>query len=422
MDRQAVQKRNFYALTLEGMLFWVGFAFLDSNSVIPVFINTYTGSLYLAGLAATLRTASSLLAQLAMGPHVQRVRNMPSFIIRIMLLFRPLPLLMVPVLLLSTDTHTPVWIFLIIFSLLWVSDGIIVVPWLDLFARTIHNGMRGKLLGYQQVLGGIGSLFAGLIIKEVLEHPVLSDGARYSIIFGSAGIVLLVSSIAMSFARDIPREIMQDKPNPIEYFRKLPGYFKKNRLYARMVITQIMAGFGWMVMPFVILFNKDTFGLNPTQISTLIYTQIVGTLIGGIIWGNISHRLGNKYVIMTSQVIIFILSLLVLISSPLSNYVDPFWLAAAMSLLTGLSMGAWMGFVNYTIDVTEEAERPIYFVLTSVITLPLTLLPFFSGLLADAWGFIPLFLISMGAAILAFIIALGLKPPFQPPLETPGDV
>jgi len=391
------------------MFFWIGLAFLDSNSVIPVFISTYTGSLYLAGLATTLRIASSLLAQLAIGPHIQRIKNMPAFIIRIMLLFRPLPILMIPVLLLSNNLFFPVWVFLIIFSLLWISDGLIVVPWLDVFGRTIESSTRGKLLGYQQVLGGIGSLLAGLIIKEALEHPTLSDGVRYSIIFGSAGIILLISCIAMSFVKDFPREAMEHKPNPFDYFAKLPGYFRKNKLYARMVMTQIVGGFSWMVMPFIILYNKNTFNLNPVQISTLIYIQIVGTLAGGIFWGNISHRLGSRYVISISQMISFVLSLLVLISLPLSNIFDAFYLAATMSFLAGLSMGAWMGFVNYTIEVVDDNERPIYFVLTSVITLPLALLPFLSGLSANAWGFTHLFIVSLSAAVIAFILSLKLE-------------
>lgn len=411
MNEKSIRKRNFYSLLIEGMFFWVGLAFLDSNSVIPVFINTYTGSLYLAGLATTLRIASSLLAQLAIGPHIQRIKNLPSFIIRIMLLFRPLPILMIPVLLLSNNLFFPVWVFLIIFSLLWVCDGLIVVPWLDIFGRTIESSTRGKLLGYQQVLGSIGSLLAGLIIKEALEHPTLSDGVRYSIIFGSAGVILLISCIAMSFVKDFPREVMEHKPNLFDYFLKLPGYFKKNKLYARMVITQIVGGFSWMVMPFIILYNKDTFSLNPVQISALIYIQIVGTLAGGIFWGNISHRLGSRYIISISQVISFILSLLVLISLPLSNIFDAFYLAATMSFLAGLSMGAWMGFVNYTIEVVDDNERPIYFVLTSVITLPLALLPFLSGLSASAWGFTHLFIISLSASVIAFVLSLQLRTP-----------
>lgn len=408
-DKKAIRHRNFYALIVEGTFFWVGFAFLDANSVVPVFINTYTGSLYLAGLASTLRIASTLIAQLIIGPHIQRIKNLPAFIIKIMLFFRPLPLLMIPVLLLSKEPFLPVWVFLAIFSLLWMSDGLIVVPWLDIFGRTIESSIRGKVLGYQLVLGSSGSLLAGLVIKFALEHPYFTDAIRYSIIFGSSGIVLLMSCIAMSFVKDFPREVIEQKPNPIDFFAKLPSYFKKNALYARVVVIQVIAGFGWMVMPFVILYNKETFALNPIQISNIVYTQIVGSLIGGILWGNVSHKLGNKYVITISQGISFLLSLTVLSSQSLAAIIDPFYLAATMSVMAGISMGAWMGFSNYTIDVVEESERPIYFVLTSVVTLPLAFLPFISGLSVNAWGFSHLFVISLCAAALSFLLSLKLK-------------
>lgn len=394
---------------IEGMFFWVGLAFLDANTVIPVFISTYTGSLYLAGLATTLRTASTLISQLIVGPHVQRIKNVPAFMVRIMLFLRPLPLLMIPTLLLTSDPFIPVWVFLFVFSMVWVCDGLIVVPWLDLFGRTIESSLRGKMLGYQQVLGSLGSLLAGLLIRFALDHPTFSDGIRYSIIFGSSGIVLLISCFAMMFVKDFPREIIEAKPSPIEYFAKLPNYFRKNKLYARMVLIQIISGFGWMVMPFIILYNKSTFNLAVNEISSLIYTQIIGTLIGGIFWGNLSQRLGNRHVITVAQFTSFILSMLVLLSLPLSNFISPFYLASTMSLLAGIGMGSWLGFVNYTIDITEENERPIYFVLTSVITLPLTILPFFSGLIANAWGFTPLFLTSSTAAAIGFFLSLKLK-------------
>lgn len=123
MDKLQVLKRNYLLLTADGTFFFIGMAFLDASSVVPVFIDNYTGSLQLAGLAITIKTAASLLAQLLIGPYVSRIRYLPSFIIRIMFLSRPLPLLMVPVLLSNTDPYLIVGIFLFLFFLLWVSLG-----------------------------------------------------------------------------------------------------------------------------------------------------------------------------------------------------------------------------------------------------------------------------------------------------------
>ncbi|MDI3310404.1 MAG: MFS transporter, partial [Thermoanaerobacterium sp.] len=210
--------RNYYALMIEGTLFFTGLAFLDTNSVIPVFIHTFTQSLQLAGLASTMGSASSLLAQLFIGPYVHRIKNMPAFISTIMFLFRPLPLLMLPILMFFSNPYLVVWAFLLIYALLWASDGLIVVPWLDLFSRTIPDNQRGKLLGNQQLLGGIGGLIAGFIIKITLENAQLPTAQKYSILFGLSGVLLLLSAVAMTFVRDTPRN-SQKSANMLEYYR-----------------------------------------------------------------------------------------------------------------------------------------------------------------------------------------------------------
>lgn len=413
MEQNKTHTRNFIPLILEGTFFLIGFAFLDSNSVIPIFIDTYTGSMQLAGLATSLGAAFSLLLQLLAGPYVDRIKNVPSFITRVMFLLRPLPLLMIPVLFSHLDPLITVIIFILIFSALWASDGAIVVAWMDLFGRTIPGNKRGKLLGYQQLLAGIGGLAAGFIIKTVLEHPGFSNEIRYSIIFGLSGLSLLISAIAMAFVRDIPREISKQKVNLIRYFSKLPGYFKKNNLYKEMVAVQIASNFVGTILPFVILFGKRVFQLNPTNISIFIYIQIIGTLAGGVFWGNMSHRFGNKYVILSSQIIGFILPFMGILSLFFTNILSPFLFLWPMALLTGINKGAWLGFANYNIDILDEAERPNYLVLNSVISFPLTFLSYFAGLAVELWGFTPLFVFTIFAAIFSILLSLRLKSPHE---------
>ncbi|MCM8900963.1 MFS transporter [Caldicoprobacter algeriensis] len=405
--------RNYYALMIEGTLFFTGLAFLDTNSVVPVFIHTFTQSLQLAGLASTMGSASSLLAQLFMGPYIHRIKNLPAFISTIMFLFRPLPLLMVPILMFAVNPYIVVWAFLCIYALLWASDGLIVVPWLDVFGRTIPDNQRGKLLGNQQLFGGIGSLAAGFIIKITLENALLSSAQKYSILFGLSGILLLSSAVAMTFVKDSPRENSHKRINILEYYSTLPGYLNKNKAYRHMLATQLIGSLAGMILPFIILFGQNTFALSPNQVSTLIYIQIIGSLIGGLFWGNISHRLGNKYIILISQIINFTLPSLALISLGLHKFIPPLFFLVPMCVLGGINKGAWMGYTNYTIDITDEENRPVYFVLTSLITFPTTFLPYIAGIIADAWGFIPLFIIGMAAASIAINLALALKTPHR---------
>jgi hypothetical protein len=224
MKEQQLRKRNFISLTLEGTFFLTALAFLDANAVVPVFIDTFTGSLQLAGLATTLRTALSMLTQLLSGPYVPKIKNVPAYILWIMFLFRPLPFIMVPVLLGNLNPFLTVGIFLAIYGLFWASDGLVVIPWSDLLGRTIPANKRGKLMGYQQVTGGIAALGAGFLIKMILAHPNLENLVKYAIIFSGAGVSLMISSIMMSFARDLPRKLSKEKVSFKRYFSQMPHY------------------------------------------------------------------------------------------------------------------------------------------------------------------------------------------------------
>ena len=414
MELKEVQKRNFRVMIAEGALFFTGMAFIDTTSVIPIFIDTYTKSMQLAGLANTIKMSVPLLIQLLIGPHVKSIKDVPTFLTRISFIFRPLPLLMLPVLLLSKNPYTIVGTFLAIFACLWASDGIVYIPWLDLFSRTIHPNKRGKLLGYQQLVSGIGGLGSGFIIKYTLQNTQISNGVKYSIIFGLSAFFLFLSAVMMSLVKDVPRVIEHEKPSYKEYFRKLPSHLRKNKDYSQMIVIQLINSITAMLYPFIILFCKNTFALTASQVSTLIYIQIIGSLIGGLFWGMISQKLGNKYVIILCQTASLFLSGISLTAMIFKNQLSSMLLLGFITLLSGFSIGgSWLGFTNYTIDIIPETERPTYFVLTSIITFPFTLASYLAGVIIDVWGFAVLFIICICAAVINLPLCARLKSPKQ---------
>ena len=133
---ESVCKRNYPAMLTEGIFFLMGFAFIDINAVIPVFIHSYTNSVFLAGLASTLYHASSFVMEILIGPYVKRIRNVPRYVSWLALLFRPLPLLMVPILFMNISPLIKVGSFLVMYALLRGGDGLIYISWGDLFDPT----------------------------------------------------------------------------------------------------------------------------------------------------------------------------------------------------------------------------------------------------------------------------------------------
>lgn len=223
----------------------------------------------------------------------------------------------------------------------------------------------------------------------------------------------MVAALFLLRLRDLPRNVSKNRPKFFKSLRALPLHLKENKTFARVNIIQLIAGISAAVIPLSILFCKNSFGLSTYQVSTLIYLQIAGSLAGGLVWGNISHRFGNKYVVMLSQILSLLLHISALLCILVIGKYTPFALLGFIVFLAGLYSGNWLGFSNYIIDVSTEGLRSVYILINSMFTLPATLLYYLAGLAAGQAGFAPLYTTAAAAALIAFILSLRLKSPQQ---------
>lgn len=410
LNEQAVQRRNYRALLAEGSFFITGMAFMNASSVIPVFIHTYTRSVLLAGLATTITHAASIILQVVVGPYVRSIRNVPAYITRVMFLFRPLPFIMIPLLYIHPDPWLTVAVFLLIYTLLFAGDGLILVPWTDLFSRTVSSGKRGSLLGTQQLIGGVGALLAGLIVKAVLDSPHLVNDQRYAIIFGASALFLTLSAATMPFTRDLPRTTEATRPGHRQYYKALPLYLRRHAGFRQVVLIRILSFVMAMIAPFVILFGQNKLALSPGAVSTLIYIQLVGGLSGGVIWGRVSRILGNHRVILLTQGLGLLLAFSMMVITLPFQQLLPVYLIWPLVFINGVNLSAWIGFMNHTIDIVSDEERTIYLLISNLTVFPFSFLPFLAGLFVHHFGYLPVFIVSTLAGVVSLLLALRLKP------------
>ncbi len=85
MDDAGIARRNSRALLAQGILFFAGVAFLDANTVLPLFIERFSGRADLAGAAATIRQSAALLLQFGIGLAVPRIRSLPRYLAAVMM-------------------------------------------------------------------------------------------------------------------------------------------------------------------------------------------------------------------------------------------------------------------------------------------------------------------------------------------------
>jgi MFS family permease len=139
-------------------------------------------------------------------------------------------------------------------------------------------------------------------------------------------------------------------------------------------------------------------GLDDAQVgaeSTVLFIAMTG---GYFLWGAVGDRFGHRRVLVFGSVGAAASSLLALGA-------HGFWLYAVIFLLLGFNISAvnLAGFTLIT-DFGPPSRRPTYIALASVGYAPFAIAaPLVGGVLADHWGYTPVFIISCMTGVLALL-------------------
>lgn len=394
---------------MEGTLFFIALAFITQDGVVPVFIYTFTGSLALVGVSASIRTLFLIAPKIMVAHKLSGIRNMPGFTAKVMLLTRPLFICMIPILIYIDRPEVIVWSFLMITMVFWGGHSLVSVTWNDVFSRTVDQSLRGKVHGYQQLLGGIAGLAVGYIIKRLLDSPMLTNEQSYMLIFGLCGVFMLLSSMMLIGAKDGQRESVTRQTTFLKHIKNYKRYFDGHSDFWKVTVVNGLSKVAIWSNPFIILSAKNILKVPDEFVTTLIYLQIAGTLAGGFIWGNISHRLGNKMVIIMSMGTSIAAAGLVCAGIFMKGNGAAGILIAAAVFIAGSNGTSWLGYLNYTLDIAGEEELIDLMILQSLVLLPLAAGGYLIGLMADTFGYVTVFAFAIGVTTIGLWYAFRLR-------------
>ena len=393
--------RNYWALMMEGTMFTGGIVTLSTNGVVALFIYTMTESNTLLGLAVTLQALLFTFGQLLGAPYVSTIRKLPEFLCKVMATQRTIPLLMAIPLFFSAPRHWAIIIFLILFGSFWFIDGINTVPWGELCARALKPELRGHMMGMQITVGGVLALIVGLLITWLLATPTLDDYRRFGFIFILGGALLLTTAICIRVVRDPNPTIKPEEFNIKQFYAKIPSIIRHSEPLKYVIIARMPSYIGLASLSFLVLFGVSTLSLSDAQASWLVYANIIGGIIGGVLLAEASRRYGNKAtILMCNFGVVIAMGMAILLSfNPGLGYV---WLFV-MCALGSLSAGSWFGYFNYFIDIAPNKERSAYQIIGQCIGIPFSFIGVLMGALIDIHGYVATFII---CGIFAFITIL----------------
>ncbi|MTI61542.1 MAG: MFS transporter [Firmicutes bacterium] len=400
---------NFFYLVLEEIFYYTANPFFESGSVLPVFIDMLTNNMNLAALASTLRNLLFIIPQIMMGYYAFKIKKYPRFMTYASLFFRLFIFVFLFIYFIYDVSLQTVIGFLLLCSFLGLADGIINVPWLDLIGGSIRESDRGKLFSYILFLGGLGGALAGIIIKSILHNAILLTQTIFLIIFGLGGLFFILSSLTFAKMEDYQRGKKAPEESFIVFLKKMPQYFMANKNYIYVMITLILNYSSFLALPLYIVFARRLMVLDDYSIGILISYQVLGTVIGGGMWGLISYYFTNRLSIQTvviTNILIPILSLFAFV--PGLNMLH-FTLWKIICFASGAAIVGWPGFMNYIISIVPDNKRAVYIGMTNTISLPLTFLTLLGSLLANYYSIRFVLILVVFFCFLAFLFSFVLE-------------
>lgn len=399
MEAQKIVRRNSVFMVLEGALFFAALSFIPNETVVAQFIDFTSGSVALAGLAATMSSLAFYVGEFVCGLFVHRIKRQLPFMIQMAFLSRSMLLLFACLMLVGVRGPLAAWLFIGVYAVIFTLDGFVGLCWTQLLARTLPIQRRGEVLSLQQsICGGIG-IFIGFILQRIFTS-VMPWMDRFTLIFFLGGAVFVLSACMILLFKDVPHASAPDVPikNPVRYVRELVPLLIRDAGVRQTVIARILFTFSLISAPINYKFGQLN-GLTDYQLSLLVYMPFAGQILAGFFWSRVSRRTNYPTMMMWGQCAGILCALLnfAAFGCALMGVSVMFCLSAAM-LLIKFTYVANNAFVQHVIAIVDEEERANHIVLTSLVTAPATFGTTIAGAIAD-WAFWPVYAIMLLSGI-----------------------
>lgn len=409
--------RNLIAFTGDTVAFIVATSFIDTTTVLPAFASLLTSSAPLIGLISTMQSGGWLFPQLIAANYVANKPYKKPYILRPLLIGRPVYLLLAAITLLWARSHPALTLMALYLAtaIFYTADGLASVPWFDVLGKAIPGRRRGRYLALAQVSAGILSIGAGLAVRRLLDpQSGLAFPRNYSALFAIAFGFYTLSTFFLLLIKEPVETTHTERTAWRQYLPMLVETLRRDHVFRRVIIGRLLAGLAGMAVPFFILFGTEALRLSQAIVGVSLTAQVVGRVLGGLLLGLGVEKLGHRLTLLGGLTLTSLAPALALLISLAHTALSPAWvmyLFPAIFFFIGVSMNTVMwGFTNYVLDIAPPQERATYVGLANTLTGLLIIAPPLGGAILQLTSFPVLFALAFGIYLLALLTARKLPP------------
>ena len=402
-------KRNFVMGLLHGIFFTGGMAFSNPTAILPVFLDSLTGSKTIVGFFSTVMQSGSFLPQLFVASWIRgRKRTKPVLILAIVV--RMLCWGVLGFLTYFYGADNPAWVLFSLFFLLTLFSfmgGVAVIPFMDIFGGTIPSTLRGRFFGHRQLWGGLLAVGAGLAVRHILGNESIPFPRNYALLFLLSFLLIGISYIALGSVKE-PTGRIPPRDRSFRFFlREALGVLQQSRNYRRFIITRILAGAGGLALPFYVLYAKDELNVSLAMVGTFVSAQMFGGILSNLLWAHLSDFMGNRRVIQICVLLRFLVPLTALLIPASCSRVY----VLVFVLLGCVTSAEAIGPTNFILDISPDDMRPTYVSVAGTLTAPIMFFPLLGGLLLRYVSYMSVFILAAALVAAGLILSFFLEEP-----------
>ena len=393
-------RHNLAALGADYALFVMGLAFASQSTILPAFASYLGAPNVVIGAIPAVMTLGWFMPSLFAAGHTETLERKLPFVLR-HTIWERVPFLVLALSAFVLADRAPaltLGVMLMVLLVVTGVGGVLMPAWMDLIGRAIPVTLRGRFFGFANLAASAGGLAASVATASVLA--TVPAPASYGVCF-----LLTFACLAVSFgALVVVREPVSGASAPAvplrEYLARIPVLLGRDPNLAWYLTARAFGVVGSIGSGFYTVYALRAWDAPAAQAGVFTTLLFVGQMVGNTVLGWLADRRGHRLVIILGLGASLAGNLVALTAPTLGTF-------GAVFVLMGIQISAMnVSNLNVMLEFAPApAEQPTYVGLGTTLVAPIAFgAPLAAGVLADALGFLAVFVV----AALAVSVALGL--------------
>ncbi|HXF49499.1 MAG TPA: MFS transporter [Verrucomicrobiae bacterium] len=396
-------QRNFWLGVTNGVIFNASSAFLNANTILPLFVSRLTESRFLVGTASALHEVGWFVPQLFVAAATaHRERQKPFYIRAAFFRLAVFTALLASFFFSSYQKPEQVLFFFFLFYGLYsIGGGFAGVAFMEIVSKTVPPERRGSFWGLRMSVGGLLAAAFGRLVAEILDNNPFPR--NYEILFLFAFFFIFAGLFSFVWVKE---PVLPNLLPKVPYRQRLQEAFsllKTDPHFFRLYCTRLLIGTYTVAAPFYVLFGRFELGFPVGFAGLFVSAEVLGLAVSNLWWSAFSNR-GKDGLVLVGSAGLAVFAPVWALASGWFGF-GPYLFALIFFALGATNSGLAVGYLNHLLKIAPESSRTLYIGLLHTLLFPILFFPGLGGVILQNLSYLALFSFAFAVALAGAFLA-----------------